>query len=45
MEAHMVDILNTLSTRSLTDNLGFSVAVLSIAAAALAIAVLVLVAK
>lgn len=41
----MLKILNTLSTNSLTENLGFSVAVLSVAAAALAVAVLVLVIK
>lgn len=41
----MLKILNTLSNNSLTDNLGFSVAVLSVAAAALAVAVLVLVMK
>ncbi|HHQ4709978.1 MULTISPECIES: hypothetical protein [Aeromonas] len=41
----MLKILNTLSTNSLTENLGFSVAVLSVAAAALAVAVLVLAIK
>ncbi|WP_323972451.1 hypothetical protein [Aeromonas hydrophila] len=41
----MLKILNTLSTNSLTENLGFSVVVLSVAAAALAVAVLVLAIK
>lgn len=41
----MLKILSTLSNNSLTENLGFSVAVLSVAAAALAVAVLLLVMK